>query len=293
MNKEKKDKLPEWLKVKAPGGKVYREVKGLVNDLGLHTVCQSARCPNIGSCWDRKTATFMILGDKCTRDCGFCGVSKGPPEESDPGEAERVASAVAKMDLRYAVITSVTRDDLPDGGSELFARTIDRIREKAPGCRIEVLIPDFRGDKKSLELVLNSVPDVLAHNIETVPRLYEGVRPGADYKRSLELLKQSKLLSADVLTKSGIMVGLGESTGEVVETMKDLKEVSVDLFTIGQYLRPTRHSLPIDRYVHPDEFKELERVALSLGFKGVSSGPLVRSSYFAEEQAADELGKLM
>ncbi len=287
MQERKKRRLPPWFKVKAPGGEVYREVKSLVDELDLHTVCQSAICPNIGSCWDRRTATFLILGKTCTRACRFCGIPGGKPEKYDPGEAERVAEAVARMGLSYAVVTSVTRDDLPDGGSLLFARAILCIRERAPGCRVEVLVPDFRGDEAALVRVLEAEPDVFAHNVETVPRLYHKVRPGARYGRSVSLLRDAGRMKRSVLTKSGIMLGVGESEQEVITVMKDLVAAGVDLFTIGQYLRPTRESLPVERFVHPDEFEELKRIGLSLGFSSVSSGPLVRSSYLAEEQAGD------
>jgi lipoic acid synthetase len=288
----KKGRLPSWFKVRAPGGDVYREVKALVGELGLHTVCQSALCPNIGSCWEKRTATFMILGDVCTRNCGFCGVRHGKPESYDPGEAARIASAVVKMDLRYVVITSVTRDDLPGGGAGLFAATIRHIRDAAPHCRVEVLVPDFLGEDAPLDLVVEAGPDVFAHNVETVPGLYARVRPGARFERSITLLERAKRRGPGLLTKSGIMVGLGESREEIVDTMKRLVGAGVDLFTVGQYLRPAKHALPVERFYHPDEFRELERTALSLGFKGVSSGPLVRSSYLAEEQASGELAKV-
>jgi lipoic acid synthetase len=292
MERERRPRLPEWFKVKAPGGEGYREVKGIVSDLSLHTVCQSALCPNIGTCWEKKTATFMILGNRCTRRCGFCGVEKGAPEAYEESEAGRVALAVARMGLRFAVITSVTRDDLPDGGASLFALTIERIRANSPGTKVEVLIPDFRGDPEALAMVLEARPDVLAHNVETVPRLYPRARPQADFERSLALLVRAKEKAPQVLTKSGIMLGLGESLEEVLDVMERLVEARVDLFTIGQYLQPSKRSLPIERFVPPSEFEELGRTALSLGFKGVSSGPLVRSSYLAEEQAARELTDL-
>jgi len=292
VDEEKKRRLPSWFKVKAPGGEVYREVKNLVSELDLHTVCQSALCPNIGSCWEKRTATFMILGDLCTRNCGFCGVNTGKPEGHDMSEPGRVASAVSKMDLRFVVITSVTRDDLPDGGASAFAETIRHIRISAPDCRVEVLIPDFRGEDRLLEIVFEAGPDVLAHNVETVARLYGTVRPGARFERSVALLERAKQRGSGLLTKSGMMVGLGESREEIIDTMEKLVRAGVDLLTVGQYLRPTKLSLPIDRFYHPDEFEELEKLALSLGFKGVSSGPLVRSSYLAEQQASGELLKI-
>jgi lipoic acid synthetase len=234
----------------------------------------------------------MILGDICTRGCGFCGVSTGVPERCEADEAERVAAAVREMGLRFAVITSVTRDDLPDGGAGLFASTIKHIRDTAPACRIEVLVPDFQGDEKSLDLVLDETPDVLAHNVETVSRLYPNVRPAARFDRSLELLERAHRGKRGMLTKSGIMVGLGEQRDEIEDTMKKVVDVGTDLFTIGQYLQPSKQSLPIERFYHPDEFEELEQIALSLGFRGVSSGPLVRSSYLAEEQANGELERI-
>ncbi|MFQ6105364.1 MAG: lipoyl synthase [Candidatus Glassbacteria bacterium] len=290
---ERRGRLPSWFKVRAPGGETYREVKGLIGELRLHTVCQSALCPNIGSCWERRTATFMILGDTCTRACRFCGVPTGKPKGLDSTEPERIASAVARMKLRYAVITSVTRDDLSDGGAGTFASTIRHIRKDAPGCKVEVLVPDFRGSRESLDIVLRAGPDVLAHNVETVPRLYGRVRPGADFGRSLALLERAKLTHPSILAKSGIMVGLGESLKEIIDTMENIVKAGVDLFTIGQYLRPNKKSLPIERFVTPKEFEELRQIALSLGFKGVSSGPLVRSSYLAEEQASEHLASLM
>jgi lipoic acid synthetase len=289
MESVRRPRLPAWFKVRAPGGPAYREVKGIVRDLSLHTVCQSALCPNIGICWEKKTATFMILGGRCTRRCGFCGVEKGAPEAFDEEEAERVALAVARMGLSFAVITSVTRDDIPDGGASLFAATITRIRKKSPGTKVEVLIPDFEGDPNALARVLDARPDVLAHNVETVPRLYPRVRPGADFERSLGLLSRAKEKAPGIFTKSGIMLGLGESQAEVLDVMERLVEARVDLFTIGQYLQPSKESLPVERFVPPSEFEQLGRTARSLGFKGVSSGPLVRSSYLAEEQAAQQI----
>ncbi|HUK30002.1 MAG TPA: lipoyl synthase [Candidatus Acidoferrum sp.] len=277
---------PEWLKVKFFGGPNYQDLKGIMRTLGLHTVCESARCPNMGECWEHRTATFMILGNICTRACGFCAVPSGrplgPPEEDEP---ERVAEAVAKMGLRYAVVTSVNRDDEPDGGAEIFARTITGIRRRVPGCRVEVLIPDFRGVWPALETVLSARPDVLNHNVETVPRLYRQVRKGAIYERSLELLRRAKEFAPEIPAKTGMMLGLGESREEVLSAMTDLAAQGTDILTLGQYLQPTREHLPIVRYVHPDEFAEYKNLGEQMGFKHVEAGPLVRSSYHAFEQS--------
>ena len=277
---------PDWLKVRFFGGPNYQDLKRLMRTLGLHTVCESARCPNMGECWEHRTATFMILGNICTRACGFCAVPSGkpigPPEEDEP---DRVAEAVEKMGLRYAVVTSVNRDDQPDGGAEIFARTIQEIRRRVPGCRVEVLIPDFRGEWSALETVLNARPDVLNHNMETVPRLYRQVRKGAVYERSLELLRRAKEFSAEVPTKTGMMLGLGETRDEVIAAMADLAEQHVNILTLGQYMQPTREHLPIVRYVHPDEFAEYKQLGEQMGFRHVESGPLVRSSYHAFEQS--------
>jgi lipoic acid synthetase len=253
--------------------------------LDLHTVCESARCPNMGECWEHGTATFMILGDICTRACGFCAVPSGkpvgPPDEQEPF---RVAEAVAKMGLRYAVVTSVNRDDQPDGGAHIFARTIEEIRRRVPGCKVEVLIPDFRGDWNALGVVLATKPDVLNHNTETVPRLYRQVRKGAVYERSLGLLRRSKEAHPEVPTKTGLMLGLGEEKEEVLSTLQDLAAQGTDILTLGQYLQPTREHLPIVRYLHPDEFAEFKIRGEAMGFKHVEAGPLVRSSYHAFEQ---------
>jgi len=277
---------PEWLRVKFLGGARYQDLKRIMRTLDLHTVCESARCPNMGECWEHGTATFMILGDICTRACGFCAVPSGkpvgPPDEEEP---ERVAEAVARMGLRYAVVTSVNRDDQPDGGSAIFARTIREIRRRVPGCKVEVLIPDFRGNWEALDAVLRVKPDVLNHNTETVPRLYRQVRKGAVYERSLELLKRAKQTHADVPTKTGLMLGLGEETREVLSTMEDLAAQGTDILTLGQYLQPTREHLPVLRYVHPDEFAEYKVRGEQMGFKHVEAGPLVRSSYHAFDQA--------
>ncbi|MCI0404012.1 MAG: lipoyl synthase [Acidobacteria bacterium] len=275
---------PSWLKVRLPGGENYTHLKGLMARLDLHTVCESARCPNVAECWGHGTATFMILGNLCTRACGFCAVPHGKPISLDTDEPRRVAEAVAAMRLRYAVITSVNRDDLADGGAGIFAATIGAIREEVPGCKIEVLIPDFRGNWEALATVVEAAPEVLNHNTETVPRLYRQVRMGAVYERSLELLRRAKELDSQMPTKSGIMVGLGETYGEILGTLRDLRDSEVDILTVGQYLQPTRRHLPIARFVHPDEFARLRRDALALGFKHAECGPLVRSSYHAHEQ---------
>jgi lipoic acid synthetase len=277
---------PDWLKVKFFGGSNYQDLKGIMRTLGLNTVCESARCPNMGECWEHRTATFMILVNICTRSCGFCAVPSGrplgPPEEDEP---ERVAEAVAKMGLRYAVVTSVNRDDEPDGGAAIFARTIKEIRRRVPGCRVEVLIPDFRGVWPALETVLGAQPDVLNHNTETVPRLYRQVRKGAIYERSLELLRRAKEFAPRIPAKTGMMLGLGESREEVLSAMSDLAAQGTDILTLGQYLQPTRGHLPIVRYVHPDEFAEYKQLGEQMGFKHVEAGPLVRSSYHAFEQS--------
>jgi len=275
---------PPWLKVRAPGSENYLRLKGVMKELKLHTVCEEARCPNIGECWHHGTATFMILGDVCTRACAYCAVAHGKPHELDRAEPARVADAIERMALRHAVITSVDRDDLADGGAFIFAETIRRTRERVPGCRIEVLIPDFQGLESSLRAVLDAGPDVLNHNIETVPRLYRMARSGGKYRRSLELLDRSRYWPS-IATKTGIMVGLGEEIDEVVAVFDDLRRVGVSILTIGQYLRPSPAHAPMVRYYHPDEFAELKRLALARGFAHVESGPLVRSSYHAHEQA--------
>ena len=277
---------PDWLRVRFPTGGKYTELLTLIRDAGLNTVCEEAGCPNIGECWGRGTATFMILGDTCTRACGFCAVKTGRPGAVDLGEPARVAAATKKMGLNYAVITSVDRDDLADGGAGIFAETINRVRAESPGISIEVLIPDFLGDWAALATVLEAAPEVLNHNIETVPRLYGRVRPKAKYQRSLELLCEAKRLAPQSLTKSGLMVGLGESHEELLAVFRDLRDHEVDLLTVGQYLRPTEKHLPIERYYHPDEFAVLKEEASAMGFRRVESGPLVRSSYHAEEAIA-------
>src|SRR6202795_1609635 len=278
---------PDWLRVKFFGGERYQDLKRIMRTLDLHTVCESARCPNMGECWEHGTATFMILGDICTRACGFCAVPSGkpagPPDEEEPF---RVAEAVARMGLRYAVVTSVNRDDQPDGGAAIFARTISEIRQRVPSCKVEVLIPDFCGGWSALEAVIAAHPDVLNHNTETVPRLYHEVRKGAVYGRSLELLRRAKSLAPEMPTKTGLMLGLGEEREEVLAAMRDLAAQGTDILTLGQYLQPTREHLPIVRYVHPDEFAEYKKLGEQMGFAHVESGPLVRSSYHAFEQEA-------
>jgi lipoic acid synthetase len=276
---------PDWLKVRFFGGENYQELKRIMRTLDLHTVCESARCPNMGECWDHRTATFMILGNICTRACGFCAVPSGkpigPPEEDEP---ERVAEAVEKMGLRYAVVTSVNRDDWPDGGAAIFARTIQEIRRRVPDCRVEVLIPDFRGVWSALETVLAARPNVLNHNMETVPRLYRQVRRGAEWNRSLELLRRVRESTPDTPTKTGMMLGLGETREEVLAAMAEIAAQGTHILTLGQYLQPTREHLPVARFVHPDEFAEFKRLGEPMGFKHVEAGPLVRSSYHAFEQ---------
>ena len=274
---------PVWLRARAPVGENYRELKHLVDELRLHTVCESAACPNVGDCWNRRTATFMILGNVCTRRCGFCAVQKGAPLPVDYDEPRRVAEACAALGLKYAVITSVNRDDRKDGGAELFALTIHAIRDQIPGCKVEVLVPDFQGSREAMEIVMNAHPDVLNHNTETVPRLYRQVRLGARYERSLDMLAYAKQIRPHVPTKSGLMLGLGETGAEVFEVMRDLRAHHVDILTLGQYLRPSAKHLPILRYVPQDEFDEFKRAGYEMGFSHVEAGPLVRSSYHASD----------
>ena len=275
---------PPWLKVRVPGGENYTELKRIMSGLRLHTVCESARCPNVAECWGHRTATFMILGNLCTRACGFCAVPHGRPLGLDTDEPERVAEAAEAMGLRYAVVTSVNRDDLPDGGAQIFAETIAALRRRISGVKVEVLIPDFRGHWNALGVVVRAAPDVLNHNIETVPRLYRRVRMGAVYERSLELFRRAKQMNGSLPTKSGLMVGLGETRGEILEVLRDLRAAEVDILTVGQYLQPTKQHLPLERFYHPDEFADIKRAALALGFKHAECGPLVRSSYHAHEQ---------
>jgi lipoic acid synthetase len=276
---------PAWLKVRAPGSPSYLRLKGLMRDLGLHTVCEEAQCPNIGECWHHGTATFMILGDVCTRACAYCAVAHGRPAPVDAGEPARVAAAIQTLDLNYVVITSVDRDDLDDGGASVFAETVRQIRARLPQCRIEVLIPDFQGSEAALRTVLDAGPDILNHNTETVPRLYRMARSGGRYARTLELLERSVRYTPAIPTKTGLMVGLGEEHEELVDTFRDLSRVGCRILTIGQYLRPSIAHAPMIRYYHPDEFRDLKAIALDLGFVHVESGPLVRSSYHAHETA--------
>ncbi|HUA04806.1 MAG TPA: lipoyl synthase [Solirubrobacteraceae bacterium] len=291
-----RSRKPPWFKVPAPGSARYRQLKNLIDSENLHTVCQEAACPNIGECWQRGTATFMILGDTCTRRCGFCNVKTGKPTWNDPLEPARVARSVAKMGLRHAVITSVDRDDLPDLGAGAFVGVIRQIRRQAPNCKVEVLTPDFRGEEMPLAKVVAERPDVFNHNVEVVPRLYPLARRGSTFERSCRVLRNAKEMAGDeITTKSGLMVGLGESFDEMVDTLGQLRENHVQVLTVGQYLRPTENHLPIVRYWHPDEFKQLETAAYALGFEHVAAGPLVRSSYHADEhvpQAEPGVGPL-
>jgi len=283
---EQKTPRPAWLKAPAPVGENYRDLKKLVESLALHTVCESAACPNIGDCWNRRTATFMILGNVCTRRCGFCAVQKGAPLAVDYDEPRRVAEACRALGLKFAVVTSVNRDDRKDGGAELFALTIRAIRELNPGCGVEVLVPDFQGSHSAMDIVLDAAPDVLNHNTETVPRLYRQVRLGARYERSLDILAYAKRMRPEIPTKSGLMLGLGETPQEVLGVMRDLRESQVNVLTLGQYLRPSPKHLPILRYVPQEEFDDLKRLGYELGFRHVESGPLVRSSYHAADAVA-------
>jgi lipoic acid synthetase len=275
---------PEWLKVNLPVGDGYSTIRGLVEQHKLHTVCHSAHCPNLGECWGAGTATFMILGNVCTRSCGFCAVITGRPQTLDLDEPRRLAEAVDTLGLSHAVITSVNRDELEDGGAGIFAECIRAIRARRPNCRIEVLIPDFKGNWDALQTVIDAAPEILNHNTETVPRLYQSVRPQGKYTRSLELLRRAKQRGA--FTKSGIMVGIGETDDEILDVLRDLQATGCDVLTIGQYLQPTREHLPVDRFVHPEKFALLRRAALEMGFRYCESGPLVRSSYHAERQVA-------
>ena len=275
---------PAWLRVQAPGGPNYVALKAMMRELGLHTVCEEAHCPNVGECWEHKAATFMILGDVCTRNCSYCAVAHGTPQPLDPGEPARLGVAVERMGLKHIVITSVDRDDLAHGGAETFAACIAEIRARVPATSIEVLIPDFKGDAEALRIVVSAGPDILNHNLETIERLYRLARPGGRYARALELLRRARQLNPDLLTKSGIMCGLGEEWDELVTAMRDLRAQGVDILTLGQYLRPSRDHLPIARYYTPDEFAELRQIGLAMGYRHVEAGPLVRSSYHAWEQ---------
>jgi lipoic acid synthetase len=276
---------PDWLKVKLPTGDDYSDVRNLMREKKLNTVCEEAKCPNIAECWNHRTATFMILGDTCTRSCGFCNVKLGMPTELDLDEPRRVVDAIKQLDLRHAVVTSVNRDELEDGGAEIFKECVKLLKEEKPDCTVEILIPDFKGEENSFEVIMKSAPDILNHNLETVKRLYHAVRPQAKYERSLNLLKWFK--QRDLKTKSGIMVGIGETKEEVLELMKDLIEHKCDILTIGQYLQPTKQHLPVDRFVSPEEFKMYKEKGLNMGFKIVESSPLVRSSYHADQHARE------
>jgi len=275
---------PSWLKVRAPGGPQYLRLKGLMREWNLHSVCEEAHCPNIGECWEDLTATFMILGDVCTRNCGYCAVTHGRPQWEDREEPERVGRAVRELGLEHVVITSVNRDDLADGGAAHFAATVGAIRRHAPACRVELLIPDFQGQGEALDAVIAAGPDILNHNTETVPRLYKRARHGGRYERTLDIFRRSRRVAPGLLTKSGIILGLGEERHELVATMRDLREAGVSILTLGQYLRPSAQHLPVARYYHPDEFRELGEIGRALGFAHVESGPLVRSSYHAKSQ---------
>ena len=284
-----RERKPPWFKVPPPGGGKYRELSKLIKDENLHTVCQEAACPNVGECWERGTATFMILGDTCTRRCGFCNVNTGKPTWNDPLEPARVARSIFKMGLRHAVITSVDRDDLPDYGAGIWAATIRQVRTQAPKCKIEVLTPDFRGQEMPLARVVAERPDVFNHNVETVPRLYSIARRGSTWERSNRVLRTAKEFGGDdVATKSGLMVGLGEDFDEVVEALGTLRDSGVQIITVGQYLRPTERHLPVVRYWHPDEFKAVEEAGYALGFDHIAAGPLVRSSYHADQHIAQD-----
>ncbi len=275
---------PDWIKVRVPSGETYEQLRSMMRSKSLHTVCEEAMCPNMGECWGSGTATFLMMGDTCTRSCGFCDIKTGRPAPLDWLEPERVARAVQSMDLRHVVITSVNRDERPDGGAPIFAMVIQRIRELQPGCSIEVLIPDFKGSIEALRIVMDARPEILNHNVETVPRLFRQVQPQDHYEWAEATLSNAKKLDPDVLTKSGVMVGLGETTEEVKAVMRDLRRWNVDILTIGQYLQPSKKHLPIERYYTPDEFEAFKTFGYEIGFKWVESGPLVRSSYHAEEQ---------
>ncbi|MCK6626082.1 MAG: lipoyl synthase [Anaerolineae bacterium] len=285
LQNELPKRKPEWLKVRLPAGSNYSHLKNLMRKQGLHTVCEEAMCPNIGECWNRGTATFLLMGDTCTRSCGFCHIKTGRPPALDEDEPRRVAESVLAMNLSHCVLTSVNRDELPNGGAHIFANTIREIRRRLPHCTIEVLIPDFKGNLAALQEVMAARPEILNHNTETVPRLYRTVRPQANYQQTLKVLSNAKVLDPGTTTKTGIMVGLGETKEEVLAVMRDLREHQVDILTIGQYLRPSPLHLPVYRYVHPSEFQEFHQVGMELGFRWVESGPLVRSSYHAEGQA--------
>ena len=278
------ERKPGWLKVRAPGGPNYLRLKQLMRELDLHTVCEEAHCPNVGECWEHGTATFMILGDVCTRNCAYCAVAHGRPPKFDPAEPERVAQAVAEMQLQHAVITSVDRDDLPDFGAWAFAETIRQIKQYVPTCSVEVLVPDFQGDEEAIQTVLDASPDIYNHNTETVPRLYKRCRPGGRYERVMKIFTAAKRIAPHIPTKSGIILGMGEANEEVLAVLRDLRVVDVDIITLGQYLRPSASHIKLDRYVTPDEFRMFREEGMAMGFRHVESGPLVRSSYHAWEQ---------
>jgi len=288
MGRHRSEPLPErkppWLKVKAPGGTNYMRLKHLMRELDLHSVCEEAHCPNVGECWEHGTATFMILGDVCTRNCAYCAVAHGRPPKYDIAEPHRVARAIAEMGLQHAVITSVDRDDLPDFGAWVFAETIRQIHERIPGCSVEVLVPDFQGNEDSIRTVLEAGPEIYNHNTETVPRLYKKARPGGRYLRVMEIFRYAKRIAPDIPTKTGMILGMGETIEEVVAVMRDLREVDVDILTLGQYLRPSDAHIALDRYYTPQEFRQLYEIGMEIGFRHVESGPLVRSSYHAWEQ---------
>jgi lipoic acid synthetase len=278
------ERKPSWLKVKAPGGPNYLHLKSMMQELDLHTVCEEARCPNVGECWEHGAATFMILGDVCTRNCAYCAVAHGRPPRYDPAEPERVADAAARMQLRHLVLTSVDRDDLPDFGAWAFAETIRQVHDRVTGCSVEVLVPDFQGNEQSIRTVLDARPEIYNHNTETVPRLYKKARPGGRYERVMQIFRFAKATAPDIPTKTGIILGLGETNEEVLQVMRELREVDVDILTLGQYLRPSADHIALDRYVTPDEFRMLRDEGMAMGFRHVESGPLVRSSYHAWEQ---------
>ncbi len=278
------ERKPSWLKVRAPGGPNYIRLKQLMRELDLHSVCEEARCPNVGECWEHGTATFMILGDVCTRNCAYCAVAHGRPPKYDIAEPERVAQAIAEMQLQHAVITSVDRDDLPDFGAYIFAETIRQIHDRIPGCSVEVLVPDFQGNEDSIRTVLDARPEIYNHNTETVPRLYKKARPGGRYSRVMQIFRYAKIIAPDIPTKTGMILGMGETIEEVVAVMRDLREVDVDILTVGQYLRPSDAHIALDRYYTPAEFRKLYEIGMEMGFRHVESGPLVRSSYHAWEQ---------
>jgi lipoyl synthase len=278
------ERKPSWLKVKAPGGPNYLRLTQMMRELDLHSVCEEAHCPNVGECWEHGTATFMILGDVCTRNCAYCAVAHGKPPKYDISEPDRVAEAIAQMNLQHAVITSVDRDDLPDFGAYIFAETIRQIHERVPGCSVEVLVPDFQGNVDSIRTVLEAQPEIYNHNTETVPRLYKKARPGGRYARVMEIFRTAKRIAPDIPTKTGIILGMGETIQEVKVVMRDLRDVDVDILTLGQYLRPSDNHIALDRYVTPAEFRELYETGMEMGFRHVESGPLVRSSYHAWEQ---------